>query len=145
MYKKKVVVNKPQSLPASVAGSKKEVVKRGDGEGESEAEDDVVVFEEEIEGAGEERKETEGVNGSSNPGEEEEGGSANKQDIDFLHDLSELPNLWQSTENTQSLGELWYHLLKYVAITYNYHIRKLMTNCFDLAASKITLTSPKND
>ena len=32
-------------------------------------------------------------------------------DIDYLTDLTELQNQWKST-NTQSLGELWYHLLK---------------------------------
>lgn len=106
MYKKKAAVSKPQSQPTTGVGSKdirKEGIQGGHEGGEGEELDDGVVFDEGSEGSAE-------VNESSNAGEGEND-SANKL-VDFLDDLSELPNLWQSTENTQSLGELWYHLLK---------------------------------
>ena len=77
--------------------------------------DDDVVFVEECEG----EREVNEVN-KVEEGEEEgsigigEGMSTklpHVPDIDYLTDLTELQNRWKST-NTQSLGELWYHLLK---------------------------------
>lgn len=41
-------------------------------------------------------------------------------DIDYLTDLTELRRQWKST-NSQSLGELWFHLLKQVLILCNFN------------------------
>ena len=58
-------------------------------------------------------------------GKQEEDGDENVSttsppvhEIDYLSDLTELPKHWKST-NTQSLGELWYHLLKQVPTVYH--------------------------
>ena len=68
---------------------------------EEEDEDGGVVFERE-EGTMEEEE------------EEEEAGDSKLKEVhstDYLSDLPLLPDLWHGS-NTESLGELWYHLLR---------------------------------
>jgi DNA polymerase sigma len=84
--------------------------------------DDDVVFVEECEGereVNEVNKVEEGEEeGSMGTGEGMPTKLPHVPDIDYLTDLTELQNRWKST-NTQSLGELWYHLLKYYAVEFN--------------------------
>ena len=76
----------------------------------SEGEDDIIFVDDCEEELEESRDEG---NGERKVGKEEE--SRKMYDIDYFSDLCELPKLWQCT-NTETLGELWCHLLKQVPI-----------------------------
>ena len=102
-----------------------------EGGGEGSNDDSDIVFVEECEegkevdevNKREEERELDEVNKVEEGEEEENTGSGEVAstnlpqvpDIDYLTDLTELQNRWKST-NTQTLGELWYHLFKYVSV-----------------------------
>ena len=68
---------------------------------EEEEEDDGIVFEREEEMIEEEE-------------EDKEAGDSKLKEVsstDYLSDLPQLPDLWHGS-NTESLGELWFHLLR---------------------------------
>ena len=79
---------------------------------EGEDDDEGVVFEEEVEEEG-------GDVGREEQGKKKEESMSRAKEyvIDYLDNLAELPRHWTDT-NTQSLGELWYHMLRYVLFVF---------------------------
>ena len=81
-------------------------------------EEEEVVFErdkdeEEEEREGEDAKEGEEVEeGEGEEGEEEGKPKTNSEFPDYVRDMSLVRKLW-SCSNTESLGQLWYHLLRW--------------------------------
>lgn len=114
------------SVTASEDKEETKIQKMEEGRGKKECE---VVCVEDCEGEEEEERESvEGGmerEGEIEGKEEEDDGdetvsttSPPVHEIDYLCDLSQLSKHWEST-NTQSLGELWYHLLKQVPTVYH--------------------------
>ena len=88
---------------------------------EVESEDDVSFVKEEGRGEEKEKEEEEEEELAEEEDDEDEGEEdligeeKNKKReppvVNYLTDLSQLPELWTST-NTESLGELWFHMLR---------------------------------